>query len=69
MVERFFQAQHKAVGNCDTDRLKVLLHDFKMLMKRLAYEDSFSRDTHGGGPEHNMRLVPFMIQMCDTLLK
>jgi E3 ubiquitin-protein ligase UBR4 len=30
-------------------------------MKRLAYEDSFSRDTHGGGPEHNMRLIPFFI--------
>ncbi len=38
-------------------------------MKRLAYEDSFSRDTHGGGPEHNMRLIPFFIQMCDNILR
>lgn len=43
-------------------------HDFKMVLKRLAYEDSFSRDTHGGGPEHNMHLVPFMLQMLHNLL-
>jgi E3 ubiquitin-protein ligase UBR4 len=43
-------------------------HDFKLVLKRLAYEDSFSRDTHGGGPEHNMHLVPFMIQMINYLL-
>jgi len=69
MVERYYSSLQKQVGPCDADRIKVLLHDFKMLMKRLAYEDSFSRDSHGGGPEHNMHLVPFMIQMCDSLLR
>jgi E3 ubiquitin-protein ligase UBR4 len=43
--------------------VKVLSHDFKILLKRLAYEDSFSRDSQGGGPEHNMHLVPFLVQM------
>lgn len=38
-------------------------------MKRFAYEDSFSRDTHGGGPEHNMHLIPFLIQMLSQILK
>lgn len=38
-----------------------MLHDLKILLNRLAYEDSFSRDSHGGGPEHNMHLIPFMI--------
>jgi hypothetical protein len=41
----------------------VILHDLKMLVKRFAYEDSFSRDSHGGGPEHNMHLIPFFYQM------
>jgi hypothetical protein len=59
----------KTAGNCDPDRVKVILHDLKMIMKRLAYEDSFSRDTHGGGPEHNMHLVPFMIQMSYYILQ
>ncbi len=69
MVERYFQSQVKTAGNCDPDRVKVMLHDLKMIMKRLAYEDSFSRDTHGGGPEHNMHLVPFMIQMSYYILQ
>ncbi len=68
MVERYFQVQVKSAGQCDPDRVKVMQHDFKVLMKRLAYEDSFSRDTHGGGPEHNMHLIPFMIQMIHHLL-
>lgn len=67
-VERYFQVLQKSVGQCDNDRIKVLQHDFKLLMKRLAYEDSFSRDTHGGGPEHNMHLIPFFIQMIQYLL-
>jgi E3 ubiquitin-protein ligase UBR4 len=60
MIDRYFQVLAKSVGQCDPDRVKVMLHDFKVLIKKLAYEDSFSRDTHGGGPEHNMHLVPFM---------
>jgi hypothetical protein len=39
-----------------------------MLIKKLGYEDSFSRDTHGGGPEHNMHLIPFLIQMIHYML-
>jgi hypothetical protein len=69
MVERYYSALQKQVGPCDADRIKVLLHDFKMLMKKLACEDSLSRDSLCGGPEHNMHLVPFMIQMCDSLLR
>jgi hypothetical protein len=69
MVERYFSSQVKYIGNCDPDHVKVLQHDLKMIMKRLAYEDSFSRDTHGGGPEHNMHFVPFMLQMSCCILQ
>jgi len=68
MVERYFQSLRNSVGGCDGDRLKVVSHDFKALLKRLAYEDSFSRDTHGGGPEHNMHLIPLFVQMSYYLL-
>lgn len=68
-MDRYFQVLVKTVGNCDNDRVKVVLHDIKLLMKRFAYEDSFSRDTHGGGPEHNMHLIPFMIQMLTMIMK
>jgi hypothetical protein len=63
MVERYFHTLQKSVGPCDSDRLKVIGHDLKAILKRLAYEDTFSRDTHGGGPEHNMLLIPFFVQM------
>jgi hypothetical protein len=69
MSERYFASQAKYIGSCDPDLVKVLLHDLKMILKRLAYEDSFSRDTHGGGPEHNMHFVPFMLQMTCAMLQ
>lgn len=59
VVERYFAVLQKSVANCDSDKVKVVLHDLKMVLKRLASEDSFSRDSLGGGPEHNMRLIPF----------
>lgn len=61
VVERYFQVLQKSLGQSDSDKVKVLLHDFKFLLKRFAYEESFSRDSQGGGPEHNFKLVPFMI--------
>jgi E3 ubiquitin-protein ligase UBR4 len=45
MVEKYFQLLNKNVGQADPDRVKVMIHDLKMLMKRFAYEDSFSRDS------------------------
>jgi hypothetical protein len=45
MFDKYFQMLVKSVGNCDGDKAKVLLHDLKMLLKRFAYEDSFSRDS------------------------
>ncbi|CDW77116.1 e3 ubiquitin-protein ligase ubr4 [Stylonychia lemnae] len=69
MVEKYFNLLTKTVGQCDSDKVKVVLHDFKILLKRLAYEDSFSRDSQGGGPEQNSHLIPFMIQMIAHILK
>jgi E3 ubiquitin-protein ligase UBR4 len=69
IVEKYFTILVKQVGNSDPDKVKVVLHDFKSLLKRLSYEESFSRDSHGGGPEHNMHLIPPMIQMIYYLLQ
>jgi len=44
-------------------------HDVKQLLKKFAFEESFSRDTKGGGPEHNVMLIPFWIAVIDHLLK
>jgi hypothetical protein len=49
-------------------RAKVIIYDLKTLLKRLAFEDSFSKDSHGGSAEHNINLVPYMIHMLLVLL-
>ena len=56
------------VCTCDHDKVKVMIHDLKSLLKRFAYDESFSRDSHGGGPEHNMHLIPVMMQMIYYLI-
>ena len=38
-----------------------MINDLKCLVSTFAREDSFSKFSHGGGPEHNMNLVPFFI--------
>lgn len=38
-----------------------MINDLKCLVSTLAREDSFSKFSMGGGPEHNMNLVPFFI--------
>ena len=43
------------------DRVRVMINDLKCLVSTFAREDSFSKFSHGGGPEHNMNLVPFFI--------
>lgn len=41
----------------------MLTYDLKSLLKKFANQESFSRDSKGGGPESNMQLVPLMVQV------
>lgn len=63
IVDKYFSTQAKQVGGSDSNRAKVLCHDLKSLLKRFACNESFSRDSKGGGPEHNMQFVPSMTSM------
>jgi len=54
VVDKYFATQAKQVGGAESNRAKVLGHDLKTLLKRFACNESFSRDSKGGGPEHNM---------------
>ena len=38
-----------------------MINDIKCLVLTLAKEDSFSKFSMGGGPEHNLNLVPFLL--------
>jgi hypothetical protein len=59
-----FWAQAHAAGRADGPRLRLLAHNLRLLLLRFACEESFSRDSHGGGRESNLRLVPYMVQMA-----
>lgn len=47
----------------------MLSHDLKSLLKRFARNESFSLDSKGGGPEHNMQFVPFITSMILNMLQ
>eukprot|EP01156_Anaeramoeba_ignava_P008098 Anaeramoba_ignava/a355982_133.p1 GENE.a355982_133~~a355982_133.p1 ORF type:complete len:661 (-),score=177.44 a355982_133:151-1962(-) len=49
-------------------RSNFLLHDLKFLLLRFARQESFSIDAHGGSPETNILVLPFMLQMANFLL-
>jgi len=51
------------IGRCDSPRMRLLIHDFKFLLLRFARAESFSEESKGGGPESNMRFIPFFLQM------
>lgn len=68
VVDRYFNIQAKVLGQGDHLRVKQLSHDLKSLLKRFAFEESFSRDSKGGGPEHNMQFIPYMVSMIIHIL-
>lgn len=43
-------------------RFKMLVHDLRCLVLRFALEESFSFHSKGGGPEHNLKYLPFLMQ-------
>jgi len=38
-----------------------MINDIKCLINTFSKEDSFSKFSNGGGPEHNMNLIPFLL--------
>ena len=49
-------------------RFRMLAHDIRSLYLKFSFEESFSVDTHGGGRESNVKLIPFMVQLGHNLL-
>jgi hypothetical protein len=44
------------------------MHDLTFLLTRFANLESLSVDSGGGSAEHNLKLIPFMIQMIMYLM-
>lgn len=68
-VDRYFNQTQSNTGCSDMNRVKILVHDLKKLLKKFALQESFSRDSQGGGPESNMHLIPMLMQViCHQLV-
>lgn len=68
-----FWSDVKIVKNISRDHFDILSHDLMILFNKFAKEESFSKDAGGGSAIHQVKLIPFMIQMglylLDTLNK
>lgn len=45
------------------------IHDLRIMIHRFAYEENFSKDSRGGGTEHNLNAIPYMWYLCHFLNK
>ena len=67
IVEKYWNdvctVNHRVSASDSTQRIKLLTHDFRILLMRFSIEGSFSEESKGGGRESNIRMVPFFIQM------
>ena len=58
----------RGIVKTEQPKFKVIVNDLKSLLKKFAYEESFSHHSQGGGPVHNIQLIPFIIYMALFLL-
>jgi len=66
-VEQWW-ASISTCGRVDAPRVRLLVHDLRLLLLRLALEESFSADSCGGGRESNLKMLPYLVQMATFLL-
>lgn len=45
-------------------RLPLVLEDVRLLLLRLAHQESLSADCGGGAARSNIQLVPYQLQVC-----
>ena len=51
------------------NRLCNEIHNLKLLIDKFCYEESFSKESKGGGPEHNMQAIPYILQLIYYLME
>lgn len=60
-MDRYFKTISSQIVNFEGDHFRASVWDLKDIFRKLVYKESYSRDTHGGGPEDNLKLIPHMI--------
>ena len=57
----FTETIRESTGGVTPD-IDWLIHDVKMLLVRFATQAKFHLDSGGGGPESNLKLIPYLLQ-------
>ena len=58
---RFTETIRESTGGVTAD-IDWLIHDIKMLLVRFSTNAKFHIDSGGGGPESNLKLIPYLLQ-------
>lgn len=61
-AERYW-ANIGLLGRHEGSRFRMMVHDVRLLLQRLATASSFSVDAGGGSAHSNVKLLPFLVQM------
>jgi len=61
-TERYW-ATLAQLGRHEGSRFRIMVHDVRILLERLATASSFSHDSGGGSAHSNVKLLPFLVQM------
>ena len=59
-MARFNESVREATGV--SSDISWMVHDVKLLLTRFATNSKFHLDSGGGGPESNMKLIPYLVQ-------
>ena len=51
------------------NRLCNEIHSLKLLIDKFCYEESFSKERKGGGPEHNLQAIPYILHLIYYLME
>ena len=68
-INDYYNTLNNNIYSISTPRLRVIFNDIKNLFKKLAFEESFSKDSHGGAAEQNINLIPLMIHVSLIMAK
>jgi len=63
-VDKYLKQIKQHVVNFEVDHFKTVIWDLKDVFRKLVYAESFSRDTQGGGPEDNLKIIPHLTMVA-----
>ena len=68
-ISDYYSGLNYSIYNVSLNRSRVIMNDLKNVLRKFAFEESFSKDSNGGEGEHNINLIPLMLHMELIMIK